>query len=97
MNKNSWFSMRVYDKNAPTGVFFGPALQNEKINIPYEGEKVKKNETVIWVPDEHKTVSLKSYEKAHATQDQEALSKISALGIPLGCTFGGTLDLAAAS
>lgn len=93
-SKNSWFPMRIYDKNAPRNIFFGPAMQNEKLSFVYPNDFVKKNEVVIWAPDMHKSVSLKSYEKAHQAQDQAALSKISQLGIPLGCSFGGTIKLA---
>lgn len=83
----------MFDKTASSDILFGPALQAESLNYPYEKEKVKKDETVIWSPANHKTVSLKSYEKAHQTQDIEALGKISKLGIPLGCTFGNAIKL----
>ena len=92
-NQSSWFPMKVYVKSAPNGVMFGPCLQNEKTNYPYPNEKIKKDSIVIWVPAEHKTVSLASYERAHQEQDIEALGKISRLGIPLDCTFGGAISL----
>lgn len=94
-NQSSWFPMTMFDKSADKGVLFGPCLQAELLNYPYEKERVKKNETVIWVPAEHKSVSLKSYERAHLEHDHDALCKISKLGIPLGCTFGGTLKFKA--
>lgn len=92
-NQSSWFPMSVYDKSAAEGIMFGPCLQNEYVNYPYPKEKIKKDEVVIWATRDHKTVSLKSYEKAHQEQDIEALGKIGKLGIPLGCNFGGSISL----
>lgn len=92
-NSSSWFQMRRYDKNANESILFGPALQRERTSYVYPDEVIKKDEIVIWSTDEHKTVSLKSYERAHQTSDKEALEKITAVGIPLNCTFGGVLDL----
>ena len=92
-NKNSWFSIKMYVKDADDGIFFGPALQREHTSYVYPNETIPMNATVIWVPAEHKTVSLASYEKAHQTGDQDALCKISKLGIPLGCTFGGCISI----
>ena len=92
-NTSSWFQLRMFDKTADKGILFGPAKQVEHLNYPYEKETVKKDETVIWVPSEHKSISLKSYERAHQNSDHDALCKISKLGIPLGLTFGGAISL----
>lgn len=97
-NTSSWFPMEMFikdpaEKKACKGVMFGPAKQAEHLNYPYPNEFVKKDETVLWNPELHKTVSLKSYEKAHQEQDVEALGKISKIGIPLDCTFGGSISL----
>lgn len=92
-NTNSWFPMKAVCNGAPKGVFFGPALQNEKTSYVYPDEFIQKDATVIWVPDLKKTVSLVSYEKAHQLNDSEALSKITAIGIPLNCSFGGCIKL----
>lgn len=96
-NTSSWFPMEMFikdpiEKKACKGILFGPAKQVEHLFYLYPNEVVKKDETVIWSPKEHKTVSLKSYEKAHQDQDAEVLGKIAKLGIPLGCTFGGTIS-----
>lgn len=90
-NTSSWFPMKLYDKTAQDGVLFGPAKQPEKTSYLYPNEKIKKDETVIWVPAEHKTVSLKSYERAHLENDIEKLGLISKIGIALGCTFGSLI------
>lgn len=37
-NTNSWFPMKAVCKGAPKGVFFGPALQNEKTSYLYPDE-----------------------------------------------------------
>ena len=79
----------MYVKDADDGIFLGPALQREHTSYVYPNETIPMNATVIWVPAEHKTVSLASYEKAHQTGDQDALCKISKLGIPLGCHPAG--------
>jgi len=92
-NSNSWFHMNAICKSAPKGVFFGPALQNEKTSYLYPDEFIQKDATVIWVPGLKKTVSLVSYEKAHQENDKEALAKITSLGIPLNCNFGGCIKL----
>ena len=97
-NTSSWFPLArfVSDQSAKReckGILFGPAKQAERLFYLYPNENVKKYETVIWSPREHKTISLKSYEKAHQDQDAEALGKISKLGIPLGLTFGGVISL----
>lgn len=92
-NSNSWFPMKAVCKGAPHGVFFGPALQNEKTSYVYPDEFIQKDATVIWVPGLKKTVSLTSYERAHQQDDGEALAKISSLGIPLKCDFGGCVKL----
>lgn len=92
-NSNSWFPMTAVCKEAPGGVFFGPALQNEKTSYVFPDEWIPKDATVVWVPKLKKTVSLAAYEKAHQTADSEALGKISRLGIPFGCDFGGCLRL----
>ena len=92
MNISSWFPMSVYTKKPTPGIMFGPAKTIEYNSYIYPNEKIKKNETVIWVPNLHKTVSLKTYEKAHQTKDQNALNKIQSLGIPLNCTFGGIIN-----
>lgn len=93
-NSNSWFPMNAVCKSAPRGVFFGPALQNEKTSYLYEGEFICKDAMVIWVPGLKKTVSLVSYERAHLSNDNEALAKIASLGIPLNCSFGGCIKTA---
>ena len=110
-NTSSWFPLAkfVSDQSAKReckGILFGPAKQAERLFYLYPNENVKKYETVIWSPREHKTISLKSYEKAHQDQDApvrcragrggkdaEALGKITKLGIPLGLTFGGAISL----
>lgn len=81
----------MYDKSAGKGVLFGPCLQPEHSNFIYPKEVIKKHETVIWASNDHKTVSLKSYERAHLENDQEALAKIASLKIPLNCSFGGLI------
>lgn len=96
-NESGWYQMRMFDKTASKDVLFGPAKQIEHTSYIYPKETIQKDETVIWSPVDHKTVSLKSYEKAHKTCDQEALAKISRAGIPLGCTFGGLLNLSSKS
>lgn len=97
-NTSSWFPVAMFvkskkEKSSCDSILFGPAKQVEHVNYPYPNETIVKDETVIWCPRERKTVSLKSYEKAHQDQDIEALGKISCLGIPLGNTFGGTISL----
>lgn len=96
-NTSSWFPVSIYlkdpkEKAAAEGVLFGPAKQREFLNFPYPKEVVKKDEVVIWVPSKHKSVSLKSYERALKSDDVETIAKIAELGIPLGCTFGGCID-----
>ena len=100
MNNSSWFPVAMFFKNGCDPAFaldkntlFGPALQNEKTSYLYENEKIKKDETVLWNPDKHITISLKSYEKVHQDQDVERLGKITKAGFPLGCTFGGCISL----
>lgn len=90
-NQSSWFPMSMFDKSAGPGVLFGPCLQVEYVNFPYPKETIKKDETVIWASNDHKTVSLKSYERAHLENDKEALEKIASLKIPLRCSFGGLI------
>ena len=97
-NESSWFPVAMFlkskeDKLEYKDVLFGPAKQVEHVNYPYPKETIKLDETVVWNPKQHKTVSLKSYEKAHQEQDLDALGKISKAGIPLGCDFGGTISL----
>ena len=98
-NKSSWFPMKLfYPKGAPSGMaldkntLFGPALQNETTSYLYKNEKIMKDETVLWNPGLHITISLKGYEKAHKDNDVELLGKITKAGFPLGCTFGGVLS-----
>lgn len=96
-NQSSWFPVAMFLKDpaakaAAEGVLFGPAKQREVNNYIYPKEVIKKDETVIWNPNEHKTVSLKAYEAALKSEDVELIGKISKLGIPLGCTFGGCID-----
>lgn len=83
----------MFDKSVRGKVLFGPCLQKEKSNFMYENEVIPKNSTVIWVPDEHKTVSLVSYERAHQENDTKLLDKLVSIGIPLNCTFGGCISL----
>lgn len=99
-NESSWFPVKMFypkggdpamalDKNT----LFGPAKQNEMTSYLYEKERIKKDETVLWNPDLHITISLKGYEKAHQDNDTERLAKITKAGFPLGCTFGGCISL----
>lgn len=97
-NTSSWFPLAMLvktqkEKESCKDILFGPAKQVEHLFYLYPNEIVKKDETVLWSPKERKTISLKSYEKAHQDQDIVALGKISKLGIPLGLTFGGTISL----
>lgn len=97
-NESSWFPIAMFlktkaDKLEFKDVLFGPAKQVEHVSYPYPKEVIRRDETVVWNPKLHKTVSLKSYERAHQMQDIDALGKISKAGIPLGCDFGGTLEL----
>lgn len=91
-NESGWYQMKMFDKTASKDILFGPAKQVEHTSYLYPHEVIRKDETVIWSTRDHKTVSLKSYERAHKTSDIDALGKISKVGIPLGCTFGGLLN-----
>lgn len=100
-NESSWFPVSMFKKEfqnngwsaCDPNVLFGPAKQNERTSYLYKNEFIPKDSTVIWNPDLHITVSLKSYEKAHQEQDAEALGKITKAGIPILCTFGGCVKL----
>lgn len=86
-NQSSYFPLRMMCKSAPANALFGPTtFKNEKDCI-YPDVNIPLNSTVIWLPKQHKTISLESYYKAQADNDVEALAKITALGIPLGIDF----------
>ena len=95
-NTSSWFPIAMFlktpeEKTASKNILFGPAKQTEYLSYPYPDETVVKDETVIWMPKLHKTISLKSYERAHLEHDNKTLGEFTKMGLPLGCTFGGTL------
>lgn len=99
-NESSWFPVKMFYKNGASAdmaldknTLFGPALQNETTSYLYKNEKIRKDETVLWNPDKHITISLKGYERAHQDGDIELLGKITEAGFPLGCTFGGCITL----
>lgn len=85
--------MKMFDKSVKDNILVGPATVKQFSNYLYPNEQISKDEIILWNPELHKTVSLKSYEKAHQEEDVEALGKISKIGIPLGCTFGGAISL----
>ena len=100
-NESSWFPVTMFKNEIHKdsgfadgkGVLFGPAKQKEMTSYLYPKEKILKDETVLWNPELHITISLKGYEKAHQENDVEKLGKITKAGIPLGMTFGGCIKL----
>lgn len=87
-SESSYFPLRLLCKKAPANCLFGPTTKQVEYDCIRPDVPVPLNATVIWLPDQHKSVSLESYLWAQKTGNQEALDKITSLGIPLGINFG---------
>lgn len=87
-------------KNVPDGWLAGPASSGNRMNVRsmveqdaiYPGKRLKPLSMVMWNPDLHKTVSWASYCHAIKNNDEEAIAKIQALGLPLDLDLGIGFD-----
>ena len=91
-NKSSYFPLAMLDRKAPKDVFFGPTeFKNERCWL-YPNRKLKLNSTIIWLPKQQIHIGIASYIEAQETGDEEAIKKLTELGIPLGVKFSEDND-----
>lgn len=81
-NTSSYFPIKMLDRNAPDGILFGPSNFKSESDWLYPDRLLKINSTIIWCPDQHKTIGIGSYADAVRNADEEALKKLDELGIP---------------
>ena len=81
-NTSSYFPIRMLDRNAPDGILFGPSNFKNEADWLYPDRILKLNSTIIWCPEQKKTIGIGSYADAVKSNDEEALKKLDELGIP---------------
>jgi hypothetical protein len=91
-NKSSYFPLKMLCPSAPNGIMFGPTEFKKERCWLYSNRLLKLNSTIIWIPTKKIHIGLASYIDAQETGDEEALAKLTELGIPLGIKFTSDND-----
>ena len=87
MKNTDWYKFSKICPGAPAGIYFGITQFGNIPDTVHPERMMKKNSTVIWVPEKKAHVGIASYVEAQRGEEA-AKAKLVELGIPLNARFG---------
>lgn len=87
MKNTNWYKLNMVCPGAPAGVYFGITQFGNIPDAVHPERTMKKDSTVIWVPEKKAHVGIASYVEAQRGEEM-AKAKLAELGIPLNAQFG---------
>lgn len=87
MKNTDWYKFSTICPGAPAGVYFGITQFGNIPDAVHPERMMKKDSTVIWVPEKKAHVGIASYVEAQRGEEV-AKAKLVELGIPLNARFG---------
>lgn len=90
MKNSDWYKLSTLCPGAACNpyAYFGITKFSNVRDYLYPDRSLKKDSTVIWVPEAKAHIGIASYIDAKKSSDKAALEKLTSLGIPLDIDWG---------